>query len=189
MSPPEQEQQPRQRLAVVVMGVSGTGKSSVAAALAGTLRLPWVDGDHLHVPAAVARMQAGLPLSDDDRWPWLDRIGACLADGTAAPGGVVVACSALKRAYRDRLRAAAPGLRFVFLDGPAQLIRQRLEQRRGHYMPPALLDSQLHTLERPGDDEPDVLHAGIDAPVALAVAHIGARLLQSKKADSTKAPA
>jgi gluconokinase len=187
MSAPQQQH--RQRLAVVVMGVSGTGKSSVAAGLAHALHVPWVDGDDLHVPDAVARMRAGLPLADDDRWPWLDRIGACLADRTAAPGGVVVACSALKRAYRDRLRAAAPGLWFVFLDGSAALIRQRLEQRRGHYMPPALLDSQLHTLERPDAGEPDVLHAGIDAPIALVVANIGARLLQRTNADSLKASA
>jgi carbohydrate kinase (thermoresistant glucokinase family) len=182
-----QQQAPRhgRRLAVVVMGVSGTGKSSVAAGLANALRVPWVDGDDLHVPDAVARMRAGLPLADDDRWPWLDRIGACLTDRTAAPHGVVVACSALKRAYRDRLRAAAPDLCFVFLDGPVALIRQRLEQRRGHYMPPALLESQLHTLEKPGADEPDVLHADIGAPVAQVVASIGAQLLQRANAASS----
>lgn len=168
------------------MGVSGTGKSSVAAALAGALGVPWIDGDDLHVADAVARMRAGQPLADEDRWPWLDRIGACLAnddadadadaDATATPQGVVVACSALRRAYRDRLRAASPGLRFVFLDGPPALIRRRLEQRTGHYMPPALLDSQLRTLEKPGADEADVLHASIDTPVPRIVADIAARL-------------
>ncbi|WP_261803514.1 gluconokinase [Variovorax sp. PAMC26660] len=182
-------QQQRPRLAVVVMGVSGTGKSSVASGLAGLLGVPWVDGDDLHVPEAVARMRAGLPLADDDRWPWLDRIGACLTDRTAAPGGVVVACSALKRAYRDRLRGAVPDLGFVFLDGPPALIRQRLEARRNHYMPSTLLDSQLQTLEKPDADEPDVLHADIGAPLALIVASTGAQLLQRANAAFMKAPA
>ncbi|WP_432727085.1 gluconokinase [Variovorax sp. W6] len=176
MSTQPQPQLQFQRLPVVVMGVSGTGKSSVAAGLAHLLGVPWVDGDDLHSPEAVARMRAGLPLGDEDRWPWLDRVGACLADSTAAPRGVVVACSALRRAYRDRLRAASPDLRFVFLDGPPELVRQRMEQRTGHYMPPALLDSQLLTLEKPDGGEPDVLHTAIDMPVALVVANAGARL-------------
>jgi carbohydrate kinase (thermoresistant glucokinase family) len=165
------------------MGVSGTGKSSVAAALAQRLGVPWIDGDDLHTPDAVARMRAGQPLADEDRWPWLERIGACLADRTAAPNGVVVACSALRRAYRDRLRAALPGpasLRFVFLDGPPALIRQRLEARTGHYMPSALLDSQLHTLEKPGAPEADVLHAHIDTPVARIAADAAAWLATTR---------
>jgi gluconokinase len=171
-------QQPyRARLAVVVMGVSGTGKSSVAASLACVLGVPWIDGDDLHVPEAVARMRGGVPLGDEDRWPWLERIGARLSDEAAAPTGVVVACSALKRAYRDRLRAAAPGVHFVCLDGPRALVRHRLEARSGHYMPPALLDSQLQSFEKPGADEPEVLHAGIDEPVPLIVASVGARLI------------
>jgi len=171
-------QQPyRERLAVVVMGVSGTGKSSVAASLACVLGVPWVDGDDLHVPEAVARMRGGVPLCDEDRWPWLERIGARLSDEAATPAGVVVACSALKRAYRDRLRAAAPGVHFVCLDGPRALVRHRLEARSGHYMPPALLDSQLQSFEKPGADEPEVLHAGIDEPVPLIVASVGARLI------------
>lgn len=172
------------------MGVSGTGKSSVAAALAKMLGVPWVDGDDLHVPEAVARMRAGQPLADADRWPWLDRIGASLADRTAAPHGVLVACSALRRAYRDRLRAASPGLQFVFLDGPPALIRQRMAQRTGHYMPPALLESQLQTLEPPDASEPDVLHASVDMPVSLIVADVGARLLQrTASATTTKVSA
>jgi gluconokinase len=182
---PGQQQQQRRRLAVVVMGVSGTGKSSVAAGLAGVLGVPWIDGDELHAPEAVARMRGGQSLTDEDRWPWLARIGACLVNEEAAPDGVVVACSALKRAYRDRLRAAAPGLRFVFLDGPRALIQRRLEERRGHYMPPALLDSQLQTLEKPGASEPDVRHAGIGEPVALIVARIGALLLDDVKNSSS----
>ena len=185
MQHPEQPQ----RLSVVVMGVSGTGKSSVAAGLAQLFGLPWVDADDLHVPEAVARMRAGLPLSDEDRWPWLDRVGASLADRTAAPRGVVVACSALRRAYRDRLRAASPELQFVFLDGSPALVRQRMEQRTGHYMPPALLDSQLKTLERPDASEPGVLHADIAVPVQQIVADIGARLVQRSKDASMKVSA
>lgn len=186
----QQQPQPQsqsQRLCVVVMGVSGTGKSSVAAGLARVLGVPWVDADSLHRPDAVARMRAGQPLGDEDRWPWLDRVGDSLANRTAAPQGMVVACSALRRAYRDRLRAASPGLRFVFLDGPAALIRQRLEQRTGHYMPSTLLDSQLQTLEKPDASEPAVWHASIDTPVALLVADIGARLLQHTQ-QATDAP-
>jgi carbohydrate kinase (thermoresistant glucokinase family) len=178
-----------QRLSVVVMGVSGTGKSSVAAGLAQLFGLPWVDADDLHVPEAVARMRAGLPLADQDRWPWLDRVGGSLADCTAAPRGVVVACSALRRAYRDRLRAASPELQFVFLDGPPELVRQRMEQRTGHYMPAALLDSQLQTLEKPDATEPDVLHAAIDVPVPLIVANIGARVIQRSKDACVKVSA
>ena len=171
-------QQPhRARLAVVVMGVSGTGKSSVAAGLACVLGVPWIDGDDLHLPEAVARMRGGVPLGDEDRWPWLERIGARLSDEAAAPAGVVVACSALKRTYRDRLRAAAPGLHFVCLDGPRALIRHRLAARSGHYLPPTLLDSQLQSFEKPGADEPEVLHAGIEEPVPLIVASVGARLI------------
>ncbi|MET3498402.1 gluconokinase [Variovorax boronicumulans] len=173
----QQTQQGQRRLAVVVMGVSGCGKSSVAAGLADRLGVPWIDGDDLHAPEAVVRMRGGQPLTDEDRWPWLARIGACLADPHAAPRGVVVACSALKRAYRDRLRMAAPGLSFVFLDGADALIQRRLQERRGHYMPPALLQSQLRTLEKPGAGEPDVLHIDIDQPIASIVAGIAARLL------------
>ena len=144
------------------MGVSGSGKSTVAAGIAATLGLAFIDGDSLHAPASVARMRAGIALTDDDRWPWLDRIGACLGDGAEYPRGIVTACSALKRAYRDRIRAAAPGVRFVFLDGPAALIEARMATRTGHYMPSTLLASQLRTLEPPGGDEGDVVRVAID---------------------------
>ena len=172
------------RPVVVTMGVSGTGKSSIAGELARILGVPWIDGDDLHAPEAVARMRAGQPLGDADRWPWLDRIGARLADRAAAPDGIVVACSALRRAYRERLRVAAPGLCFVFLDGPPELIRQRLARRRGHYMPPALLDSQLLTLERPDASEPDVFHADIAATVPQLVAELGLRIIQRVAHDA-----
>ncbi|MEO7338551.1 MAG: gluconokinase [Caldimonas sp.] len=153
---------PAARVAVVVMGVSGCGKSTVAAGIATSLGLRYIDGDDLHSPESVARMRAGIALQDEDRWPWLDRIAAALADPTSAPVGTVVACSALKRSYRDRIRAGAPAVRFVFLDGPAELIRERMAARAGHYMPGALLESQLRTLEPPGTDETDVRRVGIE---------------------------
>ena len=164
------------RLAVVVMGVSGSGKSTVGAGIARALGLDFVDGDGLHAPASVAKMQAGTPLVDEDRWPWLDRIGARLADADAAPGGLVIACSALKRAYRERIRAAAPDVRFVFLEGSAELIASRMQGRSGHYMPSSLLASQLATLERPGADEAHWLRFDVAEPVGAIVAKAAARL-------------
>ena len=166
----------RSRLAVVVMGVSGCGKSTVAAGIADRLGLHFIDGDTLHPEANVARMRAGIPLEDADRWPWLDRIGACLADADRWPQGLAVACSALRRIYRDRLRAAAPGVRFVFLDGAPEVIAARMAQRSGHYMPAALLSSQLQTLERPGPDETDVQRSGIDMPAADVIERLALSL-------------
>jgi gluconokinase len=165
---PEAERTKR-RIAVVVMGVSGSGKSTVAAGIAGALGLHFIDGDGLHSPENVAKMQAGIALQDEDRWPWLDRIGACLADAGQWPQGLVVACSALKRAYRDRIRHAAPGVRFVFLDGPADLIGTRMAKRTGHYMPGALLESQTRTLEPPGADEVDVQRVSIETAASEIV--------------------
>lgn len=155
---------------VVVMGVSGSGKTTVGAALADALGLPFVDGDELHPAANVAKMAAGIPLDDADRAPWLDAVGAVLAAGP-----VVAACSALKRAYRDRLRAAAPALELVFLDGSRELLASRLVARPGHFMPASLLDSQLATLERPSPDERPVT-VDIAAPVAEIVASLAERL-------------
>jgi|SRR5664279_5328592 len=153
------------RLPIVVMGVSGSGKSTLATGLASALSLDSIDSDALHLPQSVSKMAAGTPLTDSDRWPWLDRIAARLADADAYPLGLVVACSALKRSYRDRLRRATSGLRFVFLDGPPALIASRLGGRSGHFMPSALLESQLQALERPGRDEPDVLHLNIESSI------------------------
>ena len=172
------------RCAVVVMGVSGSGKSTIGAAIADALALRFVDGDSLHSPASVKRMQSGVPLTDDDRWPWLDRIGAELADAVRSPTGVVVACSALKRTYRDRIRAAAPTVRFVFLDGARETIEARMATRSGHYMPTSLLASQLATLERPGRDELDVLALSIERPVAEIVDAV-VRALRRSAADDT----
>ena len=134
---------------IVVMGVSGAGKTVVGEKLAALLGVPFCEGDSLHPPANIAKMRAGVPLTDEDRAPWLDRVGAWLA---ANPNGVAT-CSALRRLYRDRLRAAQPATRFALLDVPEATLRDRMMHRPGHFMPVSLLDSQLATLERPGADE------------------------------------
>lgn len=162
---------------IVVMGVSGCGKSTVSTEIARELALDVTDGDDLHLPASVEKMRTGTPLEDQDRWPWLDRIGHHLAQAQFAGQGRVVACSALKRDYRDRIRNLVPAVRFVFLQGSAALIRERLAQRQGHYMPPELLDSQIRTLEVPAADETDVLTVSIDQPLEGLVAQVKASLL------------
>lgn len=145
---------------VVVMGVSGSGKSTVGAALAARLGVPFVDADALHPPANVAKMTAGQPLDDDDRYPWLEKVGEWLADHR---DGAVASCSALKRKYRDQLRAHCPDVEFVHLSGSAELIGGRLAARTGHFMPAALLRSQLDTLEPLGADEAGItVDAGRD---------------------------
>lgn len=137
-------------LRIVIMGVSGCGKSTVGAGLAEALHIPYRDGDDLHPPTNVDKMRAGIPLTDDDRWPWLNRVAATLRD--EAP--VILGCSALRRAYRDRIRAGVGGtVQFVHLTGSRDVIAARMAARRGHYMPPSLLDSQFATLEPPGPDE------------------------------------
>ncbi len=156
-------------LRLIVMGVSGCGKSTMAAALGERLGLDMVDGDDLHLPESVAKMRSGIALQDADRWPWLDRIGHYLAQ--AQEPGRVVACSALKRVYRDRIREQAGDVCFVFLDGDFDLIEQRMRQRVGHYMQPGLLDSQFRTLEKPQVDENDVIRLPITEPVQDMVAH------------------
>ncbi|MFH8801714.1 gluconokinase [Streptomyces sp. NPDC017936] len=140
---------------VVVMGVAGTGKTTIGPLLAARLGVPYAEGDDFHPQANIDKMSAGVPLDDDDRWPWLDAIGAW-ADGRAGLGGVV-SCSALKRSYRDRLRAAAPDVVFVHLAGDRALIEDRMSHRQGHFMPTALLDSQFATLQPLGADEAGVV--------------------------------
>lgn len=161
-------------LRLVVMGVSGCGKSTLSNALGQALQLSMTDGDDLHLPESVRKMQSGVPLTDTDRWPWLDRVAACLQSEpeVRAPAGRVVACSALKRVYRDHLRKRLPGLRFVFLDGQPDLLRQRMTQRTGHFMQQQLLESQLNTLERPGSDEHDVLTLQADQPLANQILQV-----------------
>lgn len=159
---------------VVVMGVSGCGKTAVGRRLAARLGLAFVDADSLHPPANVRKMSAGEPLADADRAPWLDAVVQRMAD-SADGAGLVVACSALKRAYRDRLRQAAPDLVLVWLTGPTALVRDRLTIRTGHFMPAALLESQLATLEPPTLDEQPVV-ADITPPAEDVAAWIAGRL-------------
>ncbi|GAB2786175.1 gluconokinase [Streptomyces chlorus] len=136
---------------VVVMGVAGTGKTTIGPLLAARYGVPYAEGDDFHPPANIAKMSAGTPLDDEDRWPWLDAIGEW-AHGRAGLGGVV-SSSALKRSYRDRLRAAAPDVVFVHLTGDRALIEDRMSHREGHFMPTALLDSQFATLQPLEPDE------------------------------------
>ena len=151
-------------LRVVIMGVSGCGKSSVGEGLSERLGIPYRDGDDLHPVANVEKMRLGTPLTDDDRWPWLDRVAGVLAKD--AP--VIVGCSALRRAYRDRLRAGAGGpVHFIHLTGSRDLIASRMAARTGHYMPPSLLDSQFSALEPPGPEE--ALAVDIDQPLAAII--------------------
>ncbi|MCP8889979.1 gluconokinase [Sphingomonas faeni] len=161
------------RYAIVVMGVSGSGKSTIGAALAARLGCRFLEGDAFHTPQSVAKMRAGQPLDDQDRWPWLDRVAASLRDTADSDGVAVGACSALKRIYRDRLsRMAGIPLLFVFLDTTDQdELSRRLAHRSGHYMPTSLIASQLDTLEKPQADERALtLSAGLSPDRACDVA-------------------
>jgi gluconokinase len=151
---------------IVVMGVSGSGKTTIGLRLADTLALPFIDADDLHPPVNKAKMRRGAPLTDEDRWPWLDAVGHSLAE--TAP--CVVACSALRRAYRDRLRRAAPHILFIYLAGSEQIIAHRLSDRQHEYMPPTLLDSQLSILEIPEPDE---------SAIAIDIAQEPRRIVQA----------
>lgn len=153
---------------LVVMGVAGCGKSTVAAELAGRLGAVLVEGDDLHPPSNVARMSAGVPLTDAERLPWLTAIRDRIGDVDAAGQDAVVACSALARAYRDVLRGAPGRVRFVHLTGPAELVAVRLAARAGHFMPPALLPSQLAVLEPLGSDEDGVTVEVTGTPAEVA---------------------
>ena len=154
------------------MGVSGSGKSTVGAALATRLDVPFEDGDDLHPPENVAKMARGEPLDDADRRPWLDRVGGWLAENS---DGGVIACSALRRSYRDRLREHCPGVDFLHLDGDAELLARRQAGRSGHFMPPSLLSTQLRTLEPLAPDELGVV-VDVDQPVdAIVAEYVAAR--------------
>jgi gluconokinase len=154
---------------IIIMGVAGCGKSSVGQALATRLGIAYHDGDDLHSAANVAKMRAGTPLTDDDRWPWLDAVATCVRDDAPA----IVGCSALKRAYRDRIREAG-AVQFIYLSGSRDLIAARMARRTGHYMPLALLDSQFAALEVPGPDEG--VTVDIDQPLAAIIDLIVATL-------------
>jgi gluconokinase len=154
--------------ALVVMGVSGSGKSTVAERLAARLGWRFEDGDKYHPPANVAKMSAGQPLTDEDRWPWLQAIADEIDRLSAAGQRAVIACSALKRAYRDILVHGRDDIRIVFLSGTQDLIADRLAARKGHFMPPGLLASQFRTLQPPQPDERPIT-VSIDAPVEAIV--------------------
>ena len=167
------------------MGVSGCGKSTIGAALAAALGLNFIEGDTLHPPRNVALMAAGTPLTDADRAGWLGIIANRLAQAHSAGQGLVVSCSALKRRYRDQLRAHCPGLRLLHLRGTHAQLIGRLQARSGHYMPASLLDSQLNTLELPAADE----HA-LCFDVGLPAAQITAEALAMlKRPAASAAPA
>ena len=141
-------------IVLIVMGVSGSGKTTVAALLAGRLNWRFQEGDALHPQANVDKMHRGIPLTDADRLPWLDSI-AVLIDGWNAEGvSGIITCSALKRAYRERIRAGRPDVELIYLHGERALVSARITQRMGHFMPAGLLASQFETLEEPGTDEP-----------------------------------
>jgi len=161
------------------MGVSGSGKSTIAARLAERLKWAYEDGDRFHPPNNVAKMRADQPLTDEDRWPWLQAIADEIDRVCRSGGYAVIACSALKRAYRDVLVHGRSDVRIVFLSGTQALIADRLARRKGHFMPPGLLDSQFKTLEPPAGDENPVI-VSIDASVENIVEDVVSQLKTSR---------
>ncbi|MEN3286059.1 MAG: gluconokinase [Bradyrhizobium sp.] len=169
--------------ALVVMGVAGSGKSTIGEALSQRLGWRYEDGDSFHPAANVAKMSAGQPLTDDDRWPWLEAIAAEIERCRQVGQHIIIACSALKRAYRDILVHGRDDVRMVYLNGSHDLIADRLGHRKGHFMPPGLLDSQFATLEPPSPDERPI-SVSIDAPVDVIVDGI----VQQLQPDQTDSP-
>ena len=153
--------------AICVMGVSGSGKTSIGEGLAARLGSAFLEGDRLHPAANVEKMSKGIPLVDDDRWPWLDAIGAEIGRHLAAGEGLILSCSALKRAYRDIIVGDRPDVALVYLKGSRELIGRRMAARQHHFMPPALLDSQFAALEEPGDDEKPLVVSVEDSKDAI----------------------
>jgi gluconokinase len=173
-------------MAVIVMGVSGSGKTTLATALYSAIGCPFFEGDEFHSPEAVQKMRAGIPLTDDDRWPWLDRLGHAIGAAAVSQGIAIASCSALKRIYRDRLRETIiVPVGFVLLEASPNELLHRMTHRPGHYMPPSLLTSQLNTLEAPQPDEWSIV---IDAnrPPATACEAVFAWL--AKTHGSTRTP-
>ncbi|GAA0982084.1 MULTISPECIES: gluconokinase [Nocardiopsidaceae] len=160
----------------VFMGVAGSGKTTVAEYVAKRLGLPFAEADAFHPRANIEKMAAGVPLTDDDRWPWLRDLAAWISAHDALGESTVMACSALRREYRDVLREGAPGVCFLHMQGPAEVILERMAARADHFMPPALLESQLATLERLGPDEPgrefDV-RSDVDTLTEQALEYVG----------------
>lgn len=156
---------------IIVMGVSGTGKTSVGMALAQALNAKFIDGDDLHPRDNILKMAAGQALNDDDRIPWLTRISDVIFSlGQKNESGVLV-CSALKKHYRDRLRAGNTHVRFIWLQGDYHFVLSRMQKRQGHFMPEALLQSQFATLEIPGEEECDVIPVDISPAISHIVSH------------------
>ena len=151
------------------MGVSGAGKTAVGECVAQRMGWPFIDGDDLHPASNIRKMTGGIPLTDDDRWPWLERVRDVIAERASAQQSAVVACSALKESYREFLRAAKAEIRFVYLRGSPQVFERRLSERRGHFFDPNLLASQFDALEEPSDalvvDADQELEAVVDAVV------------------------
>ena len=152
---------------LVVAGVSGSGKTTVGAMLAGRLNWTFADADDFHPAANVEKMHAGIPLTDEDRWPWLRAIAAWIDERIAAGQSAVVTCSALKRAYRDVLVQGRPSVWLVFLSVDREKLRKRLATRHGHFFPQELLDSQLAAAELPGPDERAIVVTPADGPAAV----------------------
>lgn len=170
------------------MGVAGCGKSTVGAALARRLGKPFLDADDFHPAANVAKMSMGVPLTDDDRWPWLDRLAQALRDEAERAGMAVAGCSALRRAYRQRLiTTAGEPILFVFLQGSRDIIAERMAKRSGHFMPAALLDSQFATLEPPGADE-DALVVDISASISALAETIHHQLVPCPEHPDDRKP-
>ena len=163
----------------VFMGVSGSGKTSVAERIADQLDLPFAEADAFHPEANIAKMSAGMPLTDGDRWPWLRELADWIAGHEASGTSTVMACSALKRTYRDVLRTGAPGVHFLHMHGSAEVIWERIGAREDHFMPPALLNSQLEALQKLGPDEEgrefDV-RRDLDALTAAALEYVDERV-------------
>ena len=170
---------PKSGCALVVMGVSGSGKTTVAELLAKQLGWPFMEGDRLHPPANVEKMRQGIPLTDADRWPWLDRIGEELKSWAGEGKSGVLTCSALKRAYRDRIRAARPDVSFIYIKGSEALIAARVAARHHEYMPASLLRSQFDTLEEPTLGEPGVVTVDAGGTAGEEVAEVIAALDRS----------
>lgn len=164
---------------IVVMGVSGSGKSTVALGLVERLGWKFAEGDDFHPESNVEKMRSGQPLDDEDRWPWLRSLAAWIGEHEQAGTPVVVTCSALKRSYRDLLRDGHPSVWFAHVTVDADLLRERVRQRTGHYMPSSLLESQLATLQPLGDDEPGTSVSGSGTPGAV-VDDVLARLLAER---------
>ncbi len=160
---------------LVVMGVSGCGKSTVAAALAQLLGWPFIEGDALHSGANIQKMAAGVALTDADRWPWLQAVAAVIARWRGDGVSGVITCSALKRAYRDVVRDGGDDVWFVYLHGDKAVMQRRMAERQGHFMPASLLDSQFAALEEPGPDEPAITVAA-DGDLARLVRLVAARI-------------